>query len=239
MLIPTKHKYTYRAMDGRSFIESGRDHYLSFLASLDQSTSADEVLSYHRSYLQTQDLSEEDQIKLLLSMQSFYKKVLDSKKAQSRLTSMIFSGVGAATLLPLGIVFLLATPGTQPVAAVAAAFMIAFGAAAAIIFLITAVNLFKYRQKPLDASHMSAISSLIKERVAISNNQATPDHHNHTEQTPSSEFDCYRESRSLLDPRSGDQSHIEGSEAKDEREPPLQTDTDDREKNPSIGKGKQ
>ena len=124
---------------------------------------------------------------------------------------MIFSGVGAATLLPLGIVFLLATPGTQPVAAVAAAFMIAFGAAAAIIFLITAVNLFKYRQKPLDASHMSAISSLIKEREAISNNQATPDHHNHSEQTPSSEFDCYRESRSLLDPRSGDQSHIEGS----------------------------
>ena len=236
---PTKHKYTYRASDGRSFGESARDHYLSFLASLDQSASADEVLSYHRSYLQAQDLSEQERIKLLLSVQSFYKQVLDSKKVQSRLTLMIFSGVGAATLLPLGIVFLLATPGTQPVAAVAAAFMIAFGASAAIIFLITAVNLFKYRQKPLDASHMSAISSLIKECGGISNNQYTPDHPNHAEQTSSSEFDCYRETRSLLDPRSGDQSHAEGSESKDERELQSQTDTDDREKSPSIGKGKQ
>ena len=236
---PTKHKYTYRASDGRSFGESARDHYLSFLSSLDQSATADQVLSYHRSYLQTQDLSEQDQINLLLSMESHYYRVLDSKEAKSRLTSMIFSGVCAAILLPLGIVFLLATPGTQPVAAVAAAFMIAFGASAAMICFITAVNFFKYRQTPLAASHMSAISSLIKEREAISNNQATPDHHNHTEQTPSSEFDCYRESRSLLDPRSSDQSHIEGSEAKDEREPPSQTDTDEREKNPSIGKGKQ
>lgn len=234
---PTKHKYTYRASDGRSFGESARDHYLSFLSSLDQSATADQVLSYHRSYLQTQDLSEQDQINLLLSMESHYYRVLDSKEAKSRLTSMIFSGVCAAILLPLGIVFLLATPGTQPVAAVAAAFVIAFGASAAIICFITAVNYFKYRQTPLDASHMSAISSLIKERGAISNNQATPDHHKHAEQTSSSEFD-YRESRSLLDPHSVDQSHAgaheEGSEAKDDREP----GTDDREENPSVRKVK-
>ena len=114
-------------------------------------------------------------------MENFYEQVLDSQKAQSGFTMMILTGLAAAILLSAGITLLLVTPGAQPVSAVIAVVMIALGVGVAINCFVACALSFKYRQKPLDASHRAAISSLIKERGAILNNQAAPDHHNRAE----------------------------------------------------------
>ena len=234
--MPTPTKYRYRPT------VTQRDHYLRFLSSIDQTATPDQILSYHRSYLQKQNLPDSWQFELLKDMDRYYRNKADSRAAKLRFIMMIISSVTAVILLTAGIALLLVTPGTQPVAAVGAAVMIALGAGAAMQFFITAIISFEYRQKPLDTSHSTVISVLLKEHGATIGKNIGLDHGKHAEQTSSSELGHYHVIRSLMGNPSGDQVPTktvnQDPENEDTDRSQSETHVDDHKHNSRSGKNK-
>lgn len=166
MLKPSKYEHHNSAALDTTLVEGRMQHYRSFLSKLEKTATPDEVLSKHKLYLQTQDLSKKEELELLKSLQSF------EEESNMATENVIMEFIFAFSFMSVGIILLLLTPGTQPVAVGIAALMLAAGAAAA-IHLVMTYSSFKHWKRPLNEKHMDAISSLIQERDETLTHHAT------------------------------------------------------------------
>jgi len=168
MLTPSKYEHHNSPALDTTLVEGRMQHYRSFLSKLEKTATFDEVLSKHKLYLQTQDLSKKEELELLKSLQSF------EEESNMAINNVFMEFLFAFVFMSIGIALLLLTPGTQPVAVGITALFLAAGAATAIHLAMT-YSSFKHWnwKRPLNEKHMDAISSLIQERDETLTHHAT------------------------------------------------------------------